>query len=72
MSTKFRGSRKHARVYHGRDKGTTETHIPNDQTREGYDQVEWESSVPVKCDKCGLLSRVHKLELKIWKCPCER
>jgi ribosomal protein L37AE/L43A len=60
------------RVYEGRFKGSTETHIPNDAVREHYDQMEWDSMEPVKCDTCGLLSRVHRLERVIWRCPCER
>jgi hypothetical protein len=63
--------KNHARVYHGRHKGSTDAHIPNDQMREGYDTVNWESLVPYGCPKCGLITRVHKLELRIFRCPCE-
>jgi ribosomal protein L37AE/L43A len=68
----LRGTKRKNRVYEGRFKGSTETHIPNDVMRENYDQMEWGSMEPVTCDKCGLVSRVHRLELKIWRCPCER
>lgn len=45
----------HARVYHGRHKGSTETHIPNDKTREAHDSIEWDS--PQLCEVC-------------WEKPC--
>ena len=63
--------RKHARVYHGRHKGSTDTHIPNDKMRENYDSMLWESMVYFTCPTCGLISKVHKLEIKVFRCPCE-
>jgi len=66
-----RATKKRNRVYEGRFKGSTDTHIPNDLMRERYDQMEWDSMIPITCPDCGLLSRVHKLEAKIWRCPCQ-
>lgn len=48
--------KKHARVYHGRHKGSTEVHIPNKKVRTNYDEIEWES--PQLCEVC-------------WNKPCK-
>ena len=69
--TKFKGQRKHARVFHGRLKGNSEAHCPNDQSRKGYEEIKWDSSVEYQCPMCGKASLVHKMEVKVFRCPCE-
>ena len=68
--TKFKSGRKHARVYHGRLKGNTENHIPNDEFREKYGEMKWQSTEEYKCPTCKHISHVHRLSLKIFTCPC--
>jgi ribosomal protein L37AE/L43A len=60
-------NRKHARVYHGRHKGSTETHIPNDDFRKKFEEMKWESYIPYECP-CGHEELVHKTEHKIHRC----
>jgi ferredoxin-like protein FixX len=56
------------RVYEGRFKGSSLTHMPNDKTREGTDRTFHASKVEYVCPN-GHISLVHKLELKIARCP---
>ena len=63
-------NRKHAAVYHGRYKGSSETHMPNDTFRENYDDMHWPSHVYYTCPECGLIRHGTKMEMRIYNCPC--
>ena len=58
------------RVYEGRFKGSTDTHLPNKESKEGHEGTKWDSHERVVCPECDRVSYVHKLELKIWSCGC--
>lgn len=47
--TKFKGIRND-QTYRGRFKGSTETHIPNEATRDRHDEMKWDS--PQFCEVC--------------------
>lgn len=69
--TKFKGARKHARVFHGRLKGNSEAHCANDESRKGFEGIKWESMREYKCPICQKVSSVHKTELRLFRCECE-
>ena len=48
--------KNHARVYHGRHKGETDTHVPNEKVRTNWEEVQWNSKQ--LCERC-------------WRKPCE-
>lgn len=66
-----RQTKRRNRVYEGRFKGTSETHMPNELSRVGHDATfgDGPSYVDYVCPICSAHSRVHKLELKIHRCP---
>ena len=63
-----RTTKKRNRVYEGRFKGTSETHMPNDTFRKSYDSMDWPSHVEYTCNRCRHVELVHRLELKIHRC----
>jgi hypothetical protein len=61
------------RVYQGRFKGSTLTHMPNDKVRENMDKHMGplsKSYVVYECADCSRKTHVHKLEVKVFRCLC--
>ena len=60
------------RVYGGRFKGNTDTHLPNDKFRSEYGSMKWNSSYSYKCPECDTVYYGTKMEVKIYTCPCQK
>jgi hypothetical protein len=60
------------RVYEGRFKGSSLTHMPNDTVRENLDKMGQGGGLPsyveYVCGVCGEHQMVHKLEVKVHRC----
>ena len=59
---------KRNRVYQGRFKGSSLTHMPNDTFRENSGKMDWASMKPYTCQSCGFIEMVHVLEHKVHRC----
>jgi ribosomal protein L37AE/L43A len=57
------------RVYEGRFKGSTSTHMPNNKFREEAERMGLGGHV-VACETCGRLYKGTRMECKIWTCTC--